>query len=269
MRRAVLACATAALALAPTAARAESWWERLYFRGGVARVALLEQSRELELADIDGGASLAVQNGPISGSGATISSATILAVTIGYRLKPLDGRLSLETIVGLPFTMTFRATGTLANESIAPMVLGIPTGVEALGPEMGKATVAPAVVTVVYQLLRRGPVRPYAGAGPALLITTNARVTNPLLTAAGEPDFKVAPAPGFVLQAGAEVKLWKNVYARLDVKFIAGMLARATVKHMQIRTPELPLFEPVEVGTAKMDVWVNPLIVQGGVGLDF
>jgi outer membrane protein W len=165
--------------------------------------------------------------------------------------------------------MTFRATGTLANASIAPMVLGIPTGVEALGPEMGKATVAPAVVTVVYQLLRRGPVRPYAGAGPALLITTNARVTNPLLTAAGEPDFKVAPAPGFVLQAGAEVKLWKNVYARLDVKFIAGMLARATVKHMQIRTPELPLFEPVEVGTAKMDVWVNPLIVQGGVGLDF
>jgi hypothetical protein len=31
----------------------------------------------------------------------------------------------------------------------------------------------------------------------------------------------------------------------------------------------LPLFETVEVGTAKMSVWVNPLVVQLGVGADF
>ena len=32
---------------------------------------------------------------------------------------------------------------------------------------------------------------------------------------------------------------------------------------------ELPLFETAEVGTATMDMWVNPLIVQLGAGVDF
>ena len=46
-------------------------------------------------------------------------------------------------------------------------------------------------------------------------------------------------------------------------------LARGTVEHVQVRTPGLPLFDTVEVGTAKMSVWVNPLVVQLGVGADF
>ena len=29
------------------------------------------------------------------------------------------------------------------------------------------------------------------------------------------------------------------------------------------------VFDTVEVGTAKMNVWVNPLIIQAGVGTDF
>jgi outer membrane protein W len=271
VRRWGLACAAGAAVLvaAPGGAGAEPWWKRLYFRGGVARVAPLEQARELELADVDGAASLAVENGPIAGSGATISSATIGAISVGYRLPQLDGRLSLETIIGLPFTVKFRATGTLANESIAPMALGIPTGVPAIGPELGEAKAAPGVLTAVYQLLPGDLVRPYAGGGLAVLIATGAKITNPILTEVGKPEFEIPPAPGLVLQAGVEVKLWKKVYARLDVKFIAGMLARARVKHVEVRTPTLPLFESAEVGTAKMNAWVNPLIVHGGVGMDF
>jgi outer membrane protein W len=257
------------IAIAPGVAHAEPWWKPLYFRAGIARVAPLAQSRELELADVDGAASLAVQNGPIAGSGATINSATIPAIIIGYRLKALKGRLSIETIVGTPFTVAFKATGTLANESIAPMALGIPTGVPAIGPELGEAQALPLVATAVYQLLDHGPVRPYAGAGPAVMFARKGKVTNPILTEVSQPDFHIAPAPGLVLQAGVEAKLWKKLYARLDVKFIAGMLARATVEHVQVRTPALPLFDTVEVGTAKMNAWVNPLIVQAGVGLDF
>lgn len=266
-----LACAAAALvlALAPGTAEAEPWWKRFYVRGGVAHVATLEQSRELELADVEGAATLAVQDGPIAGSGASISSATIPAAIVGYRLPVLGGRLSLETVLGLPFSVKFSATGTLANESIAPTALGIPTGVEALGPKLGEASAVPPVVTAVYRLRDRGPVQPYAGAGLAVMFAFGAKVTNETLTEVGQPDFAMAPAPGLVLQAGAEAKLWRNVYARLDVKFIAGMLARATVKNVQVKTPTLPLFDTVEVGTAKMSVWVNPLIVQAGVGFDF
>ena len=243
--------------------------KRFYVRAGIIHVAPQSSSREMELADIDGAASLAVENGPIAGSGAEVGSATVPGLILGYVLPFLDDRLSLETVLGMPFTVKFRATGTLANESIAPTALGIPTGVMPLGPELGEAKAAPPLLTLVYSLMQRGPVRPYVGAGVAVLIAYDAKVTNPMLTEVSQPEFEVAPAPGLVFQGGLEAKLWKGIYARLDVKFIALMLARAEVHHIQVRTPELPLFDTVEVGTAKMSVWVNPLIVQAGLGLDF
>lgn len=243
--------------------------KRFYFRGGVAHISPLSSSRPLELADVDGAASLAVQNGPIEGSGSDVSSATIPAITVGYKLPFGGGHLSLETVLGLPFTVKFRATGTLANESIAPMALGIPTGVPPLGSELGEAKAAPPTLTLVYNVLPEGKVQPYLGIGAAVLIAYDERVTNPQLTAVSQPEMSIDPAPGLVFQAGLEGKIYKGLYARLDVKFIALMLARAEVKHIQVKTPELPLFDTVEVGTAKMSVWVNPLIVQAGLGLDF
>jgi outer membrane protein W len=240
--------------------------KRLYVRAGVAHVAPLSASRELELADVDGAASLAVQNGPIAGSGATVGSATIPAMIVGYKLT---SRWSLETVLGVPFTVKFKATGTLANESIAPMALGIPTGVPALGEDLGEAKAVPPLVTATYQLTDRGAIRPYVGAGVSVLFAFDGKMTNPLLTEVSQPELVVKPAPGLVLQAGAEARLWKSIYARVDVKFIALMLAEAEAKHIQVRTPELPLFDTVEVGTARMSVWVNPLIVQLGIGTDF
>lgn len=243
--------------------------KRFYVRGGIAHVAPLSSSRPMELADVDGAASLAVQNGPIEGSGSSVTSATIPAITLGYKLPFGGDHLSLETILGLPFTVKFRATGTLANESIAPMALGIPTGVGPLGPELGEAKAAPPLLTLVYNVRPHASIQPFVGVGAAVLIAYDAKVTNPMLTEVSQPDFSIAPAPGLVLQGGLEARIYKGLYARFDVKFIAFMLARAEVHHVQVRTPELPLFDTVEVGTAKMSVWVNPLIIQGGVGVDF
>ncbi len=243
----------------------ESPYKHLYLRAGVARIQPLSQSRELVLSDIDGPASLAVQNGPVAGSGSSVSPATIPAILIGYRLTD---RWSLETVAGLPFKVKFKATGSLRDMSLAPTALGIPTGVPALGEDLGEAQAAPPLLTLVRKLLP-GAVQPYAGAGVGVLIAYNAKVTNPILTEVSQPDMKVAPAPGLVLQTGIEARLMKRVYARLDVKFIAFMLARARVEHVQVRAPDLPLFDTVEVGTAEMSVWVNPLIVQLGVGTDF
>jgi len=251
--------------VAPARAKRKSF----YVRAGILHVAPQSSSRELELADIDGAASLAVQNGPIAGSGAAVGSATVPGVILGYVLPWGGGKLALETVLGVPFTVKFRATGTLANESLAPTALGIPTGVMPLGPELGEAKAAPPLLTLVYSPRELGPVRPYFGTGVAVLFAYDAKVTNPTLIEVSQPEFEVKPAPGLVFQAGLEAKLFKGVYARLDVKYIALMLARAEVRHIQVRTPELPLFDTVEVGTAKMSVWVNPLIVQAGLGLDF
>jgi outer membrane protein W len=240
-----------------------------YVRGGAAVVKPIASSRELELADVQGAASLAVENGPIEGSGARVSSAIIPAATIGYVLPTAGRRWAAELVLGTPFTVTFEATGTLANESIAPMAFGIPTGVGPLGSDLGEAQAIPLVVTAVYQLIDHGAFRPFVGAGPSVLFTRDAKVTNAMLTAVHRPEMSIAPAPGLVLQGGLEARLWKSVYARIDVKFIAFMLARAEVRHIEIATPGLALFESVEVGTAKMNVWVNPLIVQAGIGFDF
>ena len=90
-----------------------------------------------------------------------------------------------------------------------------------------------------------------------------------MLSEVSQPDMSISPAPGLVLQTGVEAKLTNRIYARADVKFIALMLARARVEHVQVRAPDLPLFDTVEVGTAKMNMWVNPLIIQLGIGTDF
>lgn len=243
--------------------------KKFYVRAGVAHIEPFESSNEMELADVDGPASLAVQNGPIAGSGATMSSATIPSIIVGYVLPWGDGKLSVETILGLPFKVTFQATGTLATESIAPEALGLPTGVPALGPELGEARAVPIVLTAVYQVASFGRATPFVGGGATMMFATEEKLTNMQLTAIGQPEMSIAPAPGLVLQAGIDAMITNRIYARLDMKFIAFLMARATVKHVEVSTPDLPLFESAEVGTAKMNMWVNPFIVQLGIGTDF
>lgn len=242
--------------------------QRFYVRLGVARVQPLSQSSELELADVNGPASLSLKNGPIAGSGSTIDAATFPAAIIGYVLPWMNNRLSIETILGPPLEVKFQATGTLRDMSIAPTALGIPTGVPALGPDLGEAKAVPPVVTLVYALRDHGVV-PYVGAGASVLFAYGAHATNPLLTEVSQPKMSIAPAPGLALQAGIDAHITNRIYARLDVKFIALMYARATVEHIVVRTPDIPLFDTVEVGTAHLNMWVNPLILQAAVGADF
>jgi outer membrane protein W len=227
----------------------------------------VSSSHELELADVHGAATLAVKNGPIAGSGATVESATIPAAIVGYMLTS-DRRWSVEGVLGLPFTVKFRATGTLATTSLAPMALGIPTGVPALGPELGEAKAAPLVLTATYRPIESRYVWPYVGIGPSVLFTTHAKVTNPILTEVNQPELSIDPAPGLVLQGGLDARLWRWLYARLDVKYIAFMTAHAQVRNINVKTPGLPVFDSVEVGTAKMTIAVNPLIVQACIGVD-
>lgn len=242
-------------------------YKRLYVRAGVLHIAPLSDSRELRLSGVHGPASLALKDGPIEGSGATLDPLTIPAVIAGYTLPILDDRVSVETVLSTPLHVRFRATGTLAEMSIAPEALGIPTGVPALGSELGEADAAPPIVTAVYRVADLGPFHPYVGTGIGVLVTYNARATNPVLTEVGEPTFHIDPAPGLVLQGGADVAFGR-VQLRADIKYIAFMKAHATVENLRVRTPELPLFETAEVGSATMDMWVNPLVLTLGLGID-
>lgn len=243
---------------------------RFYFRLGGVHIAPLASSREMELADVDGAASLALHDGPIAGSGSTITSATVPGAIIGVVLPWAGRKLSIEAVLGVPFDVNFEATGTLATESIAPTALGIPTGVGPLGKELGTAKAIPIVASLVYAPLgNERRIVPLIGIGPSVMFTSGGKITNPTLTEVSQPSFHIAPAPGLVLQGGLDVQIYGRIKARVDIKYIAFMLARGTVEHVQVRTPGLPLFDTVEVGTAKMSVWVNPLVVQLGIGADF
>jgi outer membrane protein W len=243
-------------------------YERFYVRAGLLHMQPFTDSRELELSGVDGAASLALMDGPIAGSGAALEPVTIPAVIAGYVLPVWDDRVSLETVLATPIHVKFRATGTLRDMSIAPEALGIPTGVPALGSELGEADAAPPLVTAVYRVGALGPLLPYLGAGIAVLVTYNARATNPILTEVGEPKFHIDPAPGVVVQLGSDIAIWRSLHARIDLKYIAFMKAHATVDNLRVRTPELPLLEQAEVGSATMEMWVNPLILHVGLGVD-
>jgi len=258
----------AAIALAAMVAVAHADPDRLYVRAGVVHVTWLSQSHELALSGVSGPASLAISDGPIAGSGTAIAPVTTPAVIVGYVLPVAGDRVAIETVLGAPLHVRFRATGRLADTSIAPMALGLPTGIPALGANLGEADAAPPIVTAVYRLVDLGPAHAYAGGGLAALITYNAHATNPVLTEVAQPTFHIDPAPGLVVQAGVELRLWSRVAARLDLKYVALMKAHAAVDGIRVRTPALPLFDTVDVGTATLDMWINPLAVQIGIGVE-
>lgn len=241
-----------------------------YFRAGYTLLAPDSSSSEVTLSDVGGIAELAISNGPIAGSGAAVESTDFPSVILGWQLPWGNGQWALETILALPLTVEFTTTGTLNTDSIAPYALGnIPTGVPALGEEFGEAQVLPPVVTLVYRFRMDKAVRPYVGAGIAMLFAYDAEVTNPTLTAVSEPELEIDPAVGFAVQGGVEVNFWKNWWVNADVKFIGGLETTATVSDIWVETPGLPLYEVARVGDATMDVTVDPWVYHIGVGFNF
>ena len=241
-----------------------------YFRAGYTLLAPDSSSSAVTLSDVGGPASLAISDGPIDGSGASVEEVDFPSVVVGYTLPWLDGHLSLETILALPFTVEFKAEGTLVNESIAPNALGnIPTGVPALGDEFGETKVLPPVITLVYRFMLEKPLRPYVGGGVSYMISYDSKVTNPVLTEIGEPKLEIDNALGYVLQGGLEYRFYEDWWVNFDVKFIGGLEASATVSEIWVETPGLPTYSRARVGDASIDVTVDPWVYHLGVGFYF
>lgn len=241
-----------------------------YFRAGYTLLAPDSSSNEVTLSNVGGPADLAIDNGPIEGSGATVEPVDFPSVVLGWQLPWGDGNWALETILALPLTVEFKTDGTLATDSIAPLALNaIPTGVPPLGDEFGEAKVLPPVVTLVYRFLPGHSIRPYVGAGMAFMYSYDAEVTNPVLTAVNKPKLEIDPAFGFAVQGGVEWKFYKDWWVNMDVKFIGGLEASAKVSGIVVETPGLPTFEVAEVGDASVDVTVDPWVYHIGVGFNF
>ena len=243
---------------------------RFFMRAAILHMAPNVSSDEVALSNLSEFAQLAIDSGPIAGSGVGVDSVTIPALLVGYVLPYLDGHLSIETILGAPVELTLKATGTLASESIAPFALGnVPTGVPAVGADLGSAKAIPPIVTAVYRFDPWHRLRPYAGGGLGYMHVYDAQITNPVLSEVAPPVLEVSDAVGLVLQAGVETRLQGRYFATFDVKAIVGMSMEATVRDIYIRTPDLPVFEMAHAGDATVDIGLTPIIVSGGVGAEF
>lgn len=239
---------------------------RFYFRAGG-----MKQSTKLGSPTFSLQTDLPVDTSSVgAGSGVeTQENKVPLGAIIGVVLPVLDRRLSLETVLGIPTPTRFKATGKLATESLAPTFMGMPTGIEPLGSELGEVTFAPPIVTAVYRVAKLGPVTPIAGAGLMLLMGRGGKITNPVLQEAGDPKLSIKPSPGLVVQGGLDIQLWKRVAARLDVKYVLGMKVNATIEDIAVTPKAIPALGSLEVGDAVLSAKVAPLIIQAGVGVDF
>jgi outer membrane protein W len=241
----------------------------LYFRLGGLFIRPTQHSGEVQLVNVSPLARLSgLKDGPIAGSYTRLGSNLMVAGTAGYAPPILNRQLSIETVLALPFVQNLYAGGTLADTSLAPVVLNVlPTGVPPLGTRLGEVKLLPPVVTVVYRLLP-GSFRPYFGAGGCLLLVLDAKITNPVLTSASQPKLDIPPKLGWVVQAGVEARLTGSLFITADFKYIGGLNITATVKDIRVQLPAMPVMGAVKVGDNVVHISVNPVVLQLGVGMD-
>jgi outer membrane protein len=248
-------------------ARADPTRDRLYLRAGMLYLRPIPTSPDVVMSNLDGPAELALPNGPIAGSGVGAESNTMLAGIIGYRVYK---NVAVEAVVASPFTMTLTLTGTLADTSVAPFALGnVPTGVPAFGSELGTTKVLPPILTAVYRFPLHARVRPYGGLGLSYVIPYDTKITNAVLTEVSQPSVDISADLAWVVQAGVDIQLWRQMYFTLDAKFVGGLDLVAEMNNLELTVPALPIYGTVSAGTGTAEVTVNPLVVQAGVGWNF
>jgi outer membrane protein W len=257
-------------------AAGSGWLEGLRIRAGGLYVKPTGRGQEVELSNVSGYARLAgVRDGPIAGSSTSLGGSGMFAAIVGYAPPFLDRQLSIETILALPFEQKLYAGGTLASTSLAPKAIGtLPTGVPALGRELGTVTVLPPVVTAVYRFFPRSWIRPYLGAGGCVLLVLDAQITNPVLASVRPPKVEVPPAFGWVAQVGSELRFGigvlpgRSFFLTADVKYIGGLEVTARVKDIWVSLPGLPVYGAAQVGDNTVHMKIDPLVTFLGVGVD-
>jgi outer membrane protein W len=243
----------------------------LYFRAGGLSIVPTGAGEPVALSNVTPTAQLSgTRDGPIDGSSTRLGSAFMPAVIVGYAPPILNRQLSIETVLGPPLKQKLYARGTLANKSLAPTALGsLPTGVPALGSELGEVTSLPPVLTAVYRFFPGGRIRPYLGVGGCLVVVLDTRITNPVLSSQGRPRVSTPPGLGWVVQAGTEVRFGDSFFLTTDIKYIGGLTLTSTVKDIRVALPSQPLYGSTKLGDSVTRTRVDPIASFVGVGMDF
>lgn len=166
----------------------------------------------------------------VPGGSASASPNTTLGFEVSYRNTP---SLTTRFLAGVPPTTTLTGAGALATAG-----------------KLGKATYAPAVLSLTWSPFDSGPVRPYVGAGVNYTIVMNQ-------SDAFISNLKVKSAFGSVLEVGAEMPLSNGWFIGLDARKIFLKTQADGV---------LPAFGGA---AAHAEVRLDPLVVLAAVGRRF
>lgn len=243
---------------------------RVYFHAGVTQLNLESGQANVVLSDLGAATSIAIDEGPVENSGANISGDTQPTLTIGYRFKSMP-RLSIETAIAPPFSLDLTTTGALADESLAPFALGqVPTGIPALGAELGNAQALPAIASLVYTFSPVWRFEPYVGLGMTYVFTYDHKITNSVLTEDGNPQLDVAPAIGVVGQIGVNTQLTERLTLITDFKFARGIKTESEVTDISLISPTLgDLVGPATVGLADFELELDATVFNIAVRYKF
>jgi len=262
--------------------------DRVYIKPGISYLDFGRlESGDLELSNVTFPARLAVGNGPIEGAKAGIDNQYAPTIGLGYYLPGSERHLSVQTIIGQPLDLdVISQPGRLRDESLGPQVqLGesseglFPTGIPALGRGLGSVKALPIMLTLLYHPFPESTFRPYIGGGATYLYVYDEEISNDVLTQAGGPGFDVSSTPGYVLQAGIDIgDSSSGWFGFADVRYVgaAQVTGKLSDIRMRVRNPALAgaltalgYDEDIDVGDAKVDIDINPLIYTLGVGYRF
>lgn len=239
-----------------------------YFRAGMTFIrpdsssttVELEESQEIQAIEAAFMTDL-VEGGEIEGSGISVGDSNVPTVTLGYVLPYADGHLSVETILGLPYTVEINHEGSLKDES----QLGLPP----FGEKLGETKALSPALSLVYKFMLEEKFRPYVGGGLAYLMTYDSEVTNDTVnTFFGEPDMEIENSFGYLLQFGAEYNVYENWFVTADVKYVGGLDLDAEVGDLNLQNTGTML-DGVNIGKNTTTVTVDPWAYSIGAGFSF
>jgi outer membrane protein len=219
-----LASLTLATLFTPTAAHAEgaegSWQAKAFISGVLPHASIIEASGPAASA--------------LNGANATASDNWVPTIAIEYFI---GDSVSLETIC-CATAHHMSGTGALA---------GVPL--------VENAVIMPFTLTAKYHF-ELGQIRPYLGAGPALIVFAN-RQTSAALQTMGLENVSIPAQFGLALQAGIDVPLNQQ-----------GLSFSADVKRYFVR-PTANFSDTAGTVLLSTRHRLDPVVVSAGLGLRF
>lgn len=208
----------------------------------------------------------------LEGTGATVGDKFFVGGTLGIFIPGTNHHWAIEVLLAPPLELTFKLTGRAVDESLAPKTkTGIPTGVPAIGRNVGTLKALPPNLTFVYRPWVNTLFQPYIGVGAAYLFTYDIEVTNDVLTRNNnQPTLKLSEPVACIGQVGMDVKLPSQFYMNVDVRYLGCAEIKSTLTDVEIYSPKLsPTFGPVDVGKISTTVKFEALIYSLTVGWRF